>query len=188
MSPAPHDPGASAQPPLVFDTSTLSCFARAGRLELLAQLVAGRACVVTEAVIAEIRAGARLHPRLGEVLAATWLTPVRVERATELFYFATYRAVLGSTTRNIGEASTLAWAEERRAVAFLDDDAAVMAARRRGVQVRRTLALVASSVASGTLSRDDAERLVDDLIEIGGARFPCNGATFARWAEEHGLL
>ena len=42
---------------LVFDSSVLSCFARAGRLELLHQIAAERRRVVTRDVVVELEEG-----------------------------------------------------------------------------------------------------------------------------------
>jgi hypothetical protein len=38
------------------------------------------------------------------------------------------------------------------------------------------------------LSIEQASALVDELVTVGGARFPCDGASFVQWAERNGLL
>ena len=81
----------------------------------------------------------------------------------------------------------LAWAEAHEAIAFTDDQAAVQAGIEEGVEVRRTLAVVARGVKNGILSDVDADRLVDDLLRAGG-RFPFGAGEFVRWARENGLL
>lgn len=87
----------------------------------------------------------------------------------------------------VGEASVLAWAEVHGAIAFTDDEAAVQAGRDEGVEVRRTLAVVARGIKHGVLSDMAADRLVDDLLR-GGGRFPFGSGEFVRWARENGLV
>jgi hypothetical protein len=111
-----------------------------------------------------------------------------VDSLNELAAFNYYIRVLGSDDRNIGEASILAWAETRSGIAVVDDNAAVTAARARGVTVRRSLGLLCHGLNRATLTMEDARALVDDLRVSGGARFPCDGAGFERWAESNGLL
>lgn len=82
----------------------------------------------------------------------------------------------------------LAYAEVTRAVAMIDDQAAVNAGKERGVAVRRSLRVVLEGIDRRLLGRADARALVDDLVQLGGARLPCDGASFEAWAEKHGLL
>jgi predicted nucleic acid-binding protein len=87
----------------------------------------------------------------------------------------------------VGEASVLAWAEANHGIALIDDQAAVQVGRERGVEVKRTLAIIARGVRRELLSRGDAAALVDDLVRVG-ARFPCAGSAFLAWATTAGLL
>lgn len=64
---------------LVFDTSPLSCFARADLLDLLEQLTQGHECVVPRAVLDELRVGAPRFPLLQKVAALPWLAEVRCD-------------------------------------------------------------------------------------------------------------
>ncbi len=62
---------------LVFDTSVLSCFARAGRLDLLDRLTGtSKRRVTTRAVIDEIERGISDHPCLVSVGEQRWLETV----------------------------------------------------------------------------------------------------------------
>jgi predicted nucleic acid-binding protein len=173
---------------LGIDSSVLSPFARAGKLELLEQLTAGRPRMVSRAVLEEIDRGVTDYPRLADVRGCTWLELFVVDGLAELGVFSEYVRLLGAGGRHTGEAATLAWAEVHQTVALIDDDDAVQIGRARKCEIRRTLALVADSVQRTVLSVDDASRLVDDLIRIGGARFPCDGQTFIAWAEDRGLI
>jgi len=112
---------------------------------------------------------------------------VRVDRWDEIRLFAEYSRRLVVGERHVGEASVLAWAEGHGGVALIDDQAAVSCGRERKVKVKRTLALVARGVRRHVLTRGGASALVDDLI-MAGARFPCTGDQFERWAKDKGLL
>jgi hypothetical protein len=96
---------------LIFDTSPLSHFARAGELATLDELTRRYDRYVTQAVRDEIDRARALHPRLGDVTNASWLVVVRVDGLAELSAFADFARVLGSGVRDVGEAATLAWAQ-----------------------------------------------------------------------------
>lgn len=173
---------------LGMDTSVLSAFARARRLDVLERLTDGRRRVVTEAVLSELDRGQAEHPRLAEIRAVPWLELVRPDSTSELVLFNEYIRVLGSRARNIGEASILAWAEVTSSMVAMDDDDAVRAARRRNVVVIRTLTLLCNGLHRGHLTAEQACTLVDELATDGGARFPCDGGGFVQWAERNGLI
>jgi predicted nucleic acid-binding protein len=173
---------------LGFDSSVLSPFARAKRLDVLEQLTAGHRCVVTRAVLDELDRGSVAYPRLAEVRSRSWLEVVAANSLDELVAFSYYVRVLGSGDRNVGEASILAWAEVSSGVAVVDDNAAVSAARTRNVAVRRSLGLLCDGLHRKALTIEQARTLVDELVSAGGSRFPCDGAGFESWAESNGLL
>ncbi len=172
---------------LGFDSSVLSAFARARRLEVLERLTNGHRRVVTKAVLDEMDRGIAMHRLLADIRGLTWLEIVGVDALTELIAFSDFVRILGSTGRNIGEASILAWAQISGGVAIVDDQAAVNAARAKNVVVRRSLALVGDGVHRKVITMDEARSLVDDLAASGGARLPCDGAGFEAWAEANGL-
>lgn len=120
---------------------------------------------------------------------AAWLTPVRIEGLTELTVFAEYIRVLGSGSRNIGEAETLAWAETHGAVVVIDERAGARAGQQRGVTVHGTLWLIARAVRAGALERHEVVELIEALADAE-AWFPSDarGEGFFRWASEYGLL
>lgn len=172
---------------LVLDTSLLSCFARAGRLEQLARLTEGFRLVTTGAVMEELRRGAATYPVLQEAMTLPWLEVVALEGLEDLAILSEYANLLVSGERNLGEAEVLAWAEGHEGIPVTDDQAAVQAARLRGLSPKRTLALVARGVRLGWLSSEGAASLVDELIQ-GGARFPCSGREFMVWASDSRLI
>ncbi|MBI4700087.1 MAG: hypothetical protein HY744_02795 [Deltaproteobacteria bacterium] len=179
--------GGGGENAAILDASCLCGFARAGRLDALRGLLRGHRPVVALAVPHELEVGVAEHPRLADVRAAAWLEQVAVDGLDELRLFAQYVRLLGAGPRDIGECSSLAWAEAHGAVVVLDDQTAVNVARPRGVRVRRTLALVAQAVADERLGADEAARLVDEL-RMGGARFPCTGAEYIAWAQRADLF
>ncbi|MGC4113162.1 MAG: hypothetical protein QM765_00475 [Myxococcales bacterium] len=64
---------------LVFDTSVLSCFARAELLDELDLVTRGHERLVPKAVLGEIKQGLADYPRLASVLDASWLHEVPVD-------------------------------------------------------------------------------------------------------------
>ena len=173
---------------LGFDSSILSPFARAHRLDMLERITFGHRCVVTRAVLDEIDRGCDLYPVLADVKILPWMQVVSVDSLNELVAFSHYVRVLGSGDRNIGEASILAWAETSSGIAVVDDNAAVQAAKARKVTVRRSLGLLCNALHRSVLTIDQVRTLIDDLTVFGGARLPCDGVGFERWAENNGML
>lgn len=154
---------------------------------MLERLTAGSDRVTTRAVVEEIKNGVAAYPDLQDVLDLAWLSVVSADSLDELRLFAKYAARLGSGIHDVGEASVLAWAEAHGAIAFTDDEAAVQAGRDEGVEVRRTLGVVARGIKLGVFSDVDADRLIDELLRAGG-RFPFGAGEFVQWARENGLV
>jgi predicted nucleic acid-binding protein len=154
---------------------------------MLDRLTAGNERVTTRAVVEEIKKGVAAYRDLQDVIDLPWLRVVSADSLDELRLFAKYAARLGSGVHDVGEASVLAWAEAHGAIAFTDDEAAVQAGRDEGVEVRRTLAVVARGIKHGVLSDQEADRLVDELLRAGG-RFPFGSGEFVQWARENGLV
>jgi predicted nucleic acid-binding protein len=152
---------------LVFDASPLSYFARAGRLETLERLTAGHRRVVTRAVLDEIKNGVAKHQALAEILTLPWLERVPVDTLDELRFFAIYAARLGSGERNVGEATTLAWAEVHGAIASVDEAAGRKLAKERNVALRGTVGLVCQGVLDGILTVDQGRVLLEELRSAG---------------------
>ena len=94
---------------IVFDTTALSHFARADRLDELKALTAGDDCILLGEVRAELVKGVTDYPLLGAVSADSWLQQVEPE-LKELAAFASYKGELGGgPEKNNGEAAVLAW-------------------------------------------------------------------------------
>lgn len=173
---------------MVVDTSILSPFARAGRLDTLRTLLRSPRVVTTEAVLDELRNGVSEYPELATALDIAWLEVASLDgRLDFIARFARYYENLGGGGRNLGEATVMAYAELEGCVAVLDDEVAVKLGRRRGVNVIRTLRLIADAVRSANVTILDAEALVDELRAAGG-RYPCDGKQLTEYLRRHGMI
>lgn len=167
----------------VFDTGPLSCFARAGRWDMLGDIVAASRCTATDVVGRELADGVAHHPSLQDVLNAEWLQRAALETSDELGLFAEY-----SRTLDAGEASTLAWAEAHDAIALVDERAGVNVAQQRGIAVHGTLWLIAETLNSRLVNERQAITIVDDML-AAHAWFPFDrDDEFIAWARGEGLI
>jgi predicted nucleic acid-binding protein len=172
---------------LVFDTTCLSHFAKADRLDVLSDLMLGRTCLTTSVVMDEIRRGVATHPELEQILALVWMQVVKIgETENRLLSFVEWSERVRAGDRNLGEASVLATAEEFEATAIIDDRAAVHGASRYAVVVHGTLWLLAEIWREGKLTETGASAIVD-LLCGSGMRLPCDGRLFPAFARQHGL-
>jgi predicted nucleic acid-binding protein len=171
---------------MVFDSSPLNYFTRAGCLHVLESLTSKYERFTTEAVRNELLVGEARHPELSEVRQAAWLQVATEDPAT-LATFAVYTRQIGRNGKNLGEASVLAWAKTHGATAVLDDQTGFKLAKREGITVTRSLTLIAEGVRTQILSDSQAEVIVDQLRDAE-AYFPCSGSEFLSWARQQGHL
>jgi predicted nucleic acid-binding protein len=94
---------------------------------------------------------------------------------------------IGTTERNLGEATVFAAAEVLPAIAIVDDRSATQVARNYGLEVHGTLWLLAKACHAGDLTETAASNLVD-MLRGSGMRLPCSGADFPAYARKHGIL
>jgi predicted nucleic acid-binding protein len=169
---------------LALDTTILSHFASADRLDTLKQLLADHDCVTTKEVIDELMRGLLNHPALANAVSLPWIRIVALD-TLELVRFASYKAELGGNdTQNMGESSILAWAGNHNVAVIIDDRAAAYIAQREGIKCCGTLTVIFTAVQRHRLSRAEASDLVEDL-RATGMRLPKDPI---RWAFEEGLL
>ena len=171
---------------LVFDTSPLSHFARAKQIHTLQQITSGHRCTVTQAVLDEFQAGARKYPDLGNA-DLSWLEVVAVDSLAAMRVLFEYARVLGSGSRDVGEATTLTYAELSGAIAIIDEAVGRNAGAKRRVAIHGTLWLVAEAFKATLLSEDQTVALVNQL-HAAEAWLPCDGERFLEWARAEGLL
>ena len=125
---------------IVFDTTALSHFARASRLDELKAVTAGDECILMAEVMAELAKGAAIYPSLGGISAESWLQPVELDELKELAAFASYKGELGGGPgRNNGEAAVLAWVSVNGGIAIIDEEVARNIGERDGIQVHGSL-------------------------------------------------
>ncbi|HVQ92605.1 MAG TPA: hypothetical protein VMU51_16340 [Mycobacteriales bacterium] len=170
----------------MFDTSPLCHFAQQNWLGLLKAVVGERTAVVPDVVSDELRAGAGRDSRLDAVLAATWIEHRELRTVEEVTAFARFAELLVAKDRNRGEAAVLALAATTGGVAVIDDSAARQAARRNGVALRPTLALLCDAIRADLLTVRLVAAIADDLL-ASSYRLPFPPGGFEKWATEHGL-
>jgi predicted nucleic acid-binding protein len=174
---------------LVLDSTALSHFARANRMDELRKAVTDDEPVLLGEVVAELARGITGHPSLGNAVSADWLMRVELEEIQELAAFAVYKGELGGgPERNNGEAAVLAWVTVNGGIAIIDEVVARVIGAREGLQVHGSLWLLIRSFRTGSFDRATVEAIVDDLIATG-MRLPVNtGADLFTWAYETGML
>ena len=153
---------------VIANTTILSNFAAAGRLDVLRRLL-GELHISTD-VYAEIQDGlaegfpfyAGLDAQIHPFAADGWLRLTSPEGDDELSLLNRFPASL-----HRGEASCLAIAAHR-GWAFLTDDArARKAAQELNVTLSGTLGLLAQAVKTSILSLDEADALLTRMIQAG---------------------
>jgi predicted nucleic acid-binding protein len=174
---------------LVFDSTALSHFARAGRLAELESVTALDECIAPTQVLDELARGAIAYPALVSVSNQTWLHPAELDEFDELVAFARYKGELGGgPERNNGEAAVLARASVRGGVAIIDEAAARSIADRDRIPVQGSLWLVIHGYKKKVFDRATAEGIVDDLINTDMWLPVADGAGLFTWAYNEGLL
>ena len=172
----------------VLDTGPLSHFARSQWLGVLKVVLKDVRVLIPDVVEAELRIGAGQYNHLQAVLDADWIEVVPLDTPEQLAAFTYYeQRLVGPDGRNIGECGVLALAETTlNAVAVVDDRVAGLAAKGRGVEIRRTLGLLCQAIRQGLLTVPLVSALADDLL-MNSYRLPFGPGGFARWAADEGL-
>ncbi|GGO29568.1 hypothetical protein [Microbispora bryophytorum] len=168
----------------VFDAMCLNHFARAERLDVLRDLLAGDTSVTTHVVREELRAGVQEHPLLRTVLDTDWLGLARLDSFDEIRCFAKWTQRIGCSERDWGEASVFAAADLFHGVAITDDREAVAVGRAHGLEVHGTVWLLARACFKGKLNDVAAGNIVDAL-RATGMRLPCSGSTFGSFVRRN---
>jgi predicted nucleic acid-binding protein len=172
---------------LVIDSSPLNYFARSNQLDLLPKLLSGADCCITRAVEEELLRGGPKHAQLYQAAAQPWITVVDETSLEYLGLFSEYHGRLGRGTRNIGEATVLAYAEFHGITAMVDDRVGRRHGTERGVSITGTLEVLCTGIRGGILSPIQAAAVVD-LLRDHEAYLPCDGSGFVDWARAEGLL
>lgn len=173
---------------IVFDTTCLSHFAIADRIDVLGDFVSGMQCHSTSVVLEEIRRGITAHPELERIHEQEWITFQRIDDDLErLSRFVRWTTLLGAGNgRNLGEASVLALATELDATALVDDLGAKRVSMRHYGRVHGTLWLLAEVWRLGGATEVQLCNLVD-LLANSGMRLPCKGNEFPSFVKDNKL-
>lgn len=171
----------------VFDTTCVSHFARASRLDVLRALTHGHRRLLPNEVARELRDGLQRYPALGSVFQVDWLEIVELPFLATV-HAAAYKGEFGGHDRqHLGEAEVLGWLRVHEGVGIVDDQVATHVAERDGLSVRSTLAVIVDGYRSSILSRQEAVDLVDELKDTD-MRLPVDGARLFALAYERGWL
>ncbi len=162
----------------------LNHFARAERLDVLRDLLVDDTCLTTHVVREEVRTGTRTYPALHAVLNAEWLAVARLDSMDEIKCFVKWTRRIGSSERNLGEASVFSAAELAPGVAITDDREAVAVGRAHGLEVHGTIWLLSRACDQGKLNGVAAGNIVDSLVATG-MRLPCTGSNFDSYVRRH---
>lgn len=173
---------------IVFDTTALIHFTRAGRLRELQASSTEEQAILLANVARELKQGAPLRMGL-DPAAEAWLKPVELTEIAELAAFTSYKAELGGgVERNNGEAAVLAWIRVNGGIAIIDEAVARNIGQEDGLAVHGSLWLLSRSLNEGILDRATVEGVVSDLI-ASGMHLPCKkGTDFIAWAQSVSLI
>ncbi|MBF8193732.1 hypothetical protein ITP53_50260 [Nonomuraea sp. K274] len=119
------------------------------------------------------------------MLDADWLGLARLDSLEEIKCFAKWAQRIGSSERDLGEASVFSATELSRGIAITDDREAVAVGRAHGLEVHGTVWLLACAVQDGKLNEVAAGNIVDGLSATG-MRLPCTGSTFGPYVRRNG--
>lgn len=173
---------------IVFDTTALIHFTRAGRLRELQASSTEDEAILLASVARELEQGG---PHQKGLVPATeeWLKPADLTEMAELAAFASYKAELGGKAeRNNGEAAVLAWISVNGGTAIIDEAVARNVGQEDGLAVHGSLWLLSRSFNEAILDRATVEGVVSDLI-ASGMRLPCTkGTDFIPWAQSVSLI
>jgi predicted nucleic acid-binding protein len=174
---------------IVFDTTALSHFTRAERLDELRVAAGEDEPTLLAEVAAELERGILAYPALGRVAASGWLKIVELQELPEVAAFAGFKAELGGgTDRNNGEAAVLAWVSVNGGTAIIDEEVGRRIGRRSNLRVHGSLWLLIRAFKAGILDRATTEGIVDDLVGTG-MRLPVTGGEHLfEWAFTTGVL
>lgn len=156
----------------ILETTVLSAFALAGRLDILRGLYNRRA-MWTLVVHDELMRGMKEEPRLGDAVAADWLgEPQPVFNITRVENLRQRLGGGAGDERHLGEATCIALAEQTGAGILLDDRDAKRLAEALKIPTGTTPSVLAAAVREGRVSAEEACELLVDLIDRHGRRLP----------------
>jgi len=140
---------------VVSDSGPLLSFARAGRLEILRQVLSE--VIIPEAVFEEITIHGKGKPGAVEVETGTWIKREEVQNRARLNHL--------SKRLNLGEMEALTLAQEMNAVLLVDEYEARREAQRLGIDHFGSLRVLKEAKDRRIISK--IKPVLDDLIASG---------------------
>lgn len=173
----------------VTDTSVYTHLCRAGHGDLLRRLAPGGVLLVPDDVNTEIVAARDRYPSVPDPSATAWARIATLTEDEEWTQLQVKAAMGGGPAEHLGECAVIACARHRGGTALIDDRSAIAQADLRGVQNHDTLWLVVEAYATYLAGdREQAEAIVDDLIDTDMYLPITSGSSLFSWAYEEGLL
>lgn len=165
MKPEPSPPRPDESGDLFFDTVTISNFALAGRIDLLAERYGPRARITPEVLNEVLEGIVAGYQALRSIVAAV----EEGELGSAGVLTAEERRIHGELLRSLapGEASCIACARVRRGTVVTDDRAARGSCAERDVPFTGTIGILKACVRDGTLEPDEADVVLEAMIEAG---------------------
>lgn len=152
-------------PDVIFDTTVISNFAKAGQLELLRTMYTANACC-SGFVVAEVLRGFRQGhadlETLVQLLSDGWPRQEELSTFTERQLYASLSVSLGD-----GEASCLALAARRGYLFACDDRLARSEAVRLGIPLTGTVGILIKAVRIGAIDLRKANAVLKRMISAG---------------------
>jgi predicted nucleic acid-binding protein len=156
----------------IFETTVLSAFALAGRLDIVRELYRDRA-IWTLVVHDELMRGMKHEPLLGDAVAADWLgEPQPVFDTARVENLRLRLGGRAGDERHLGEATCIALAERTGAGVLVDDRDAKHLAEASEIPTGTTVSVLNVAVREGQVSASEASELLTDLIDRHDRRLP----------------
>ena len=147
----------------VFDTASLGNFLMSGSIFILENRFS-RNAIITSQLFDEIYAGIKKYPKLKQVKGLiknnTFKLYTLSEKEREL-----YSDLIGHLGR--GEASCIAVAKEQSAIVVTDDRTARKQCAQMDILVTGTIGILKASLFDGSLSVDQADDILQEMIKFG---------------------
>ena len=140
---------------IVSDAGPILSFARAGRLEILRQVVGE--LIIPQAVVDELAVRGRRRPGADEIELGTWIKRDNVEDRSVVEQF--------SGKLGLGEREALALAKQASAPLLVDEREARKEAMRLGIPHFGSLKILKEAKARGIIAQ--AKSVLDELIASG---------------------
>lgn len=175
----------------VMDTSVFTHWHRAGHGEILRRLSpSGRVILIPDAVNAEVELARERYSGIPAIAECEWTELVVLDSDEGAVQLA-IQSDMGAETaaEHAGEAAVIAYAQAHSCTAIIDEREALSQAVERMVEARDSMWIATEALhVLDDIDRDDAERVVDDLLATGMWLPVKSGASLVAWAYREGYM